>query len=68
MPTKRGKVDAESRDFNEKWESKYVFINRFSKPTCLICNVYVALNKEFNTKRHCHTKHANFFKFTDQTM
>ena len=86
MLTKRKKVDADCRAFNEEWENKYFFeqtaqgassaccitfstffINNICKHTCLICNVSVAVNKEFNTKRLYDTKHTNFFKFTRQT-
>ena len=42
---------------------QYCFINNFSKPTCSICNVSVAENKEFNIKRPYHTKYTNFSKF-----
>ena len=41
-----------------------LLIYHFVKPTCLICNVYVAVNKEFNIKRHYDVKHTNFSKFT----
>ena len=41
-------------------------MNHFGKPTCLICNVSVAVNKEFNIKRHYDTKHSNFSKFVGQ--
>ena len=43
-----------------------LFINNFGKLTCLICNVSVAVNKEFSTKRLYDTKHTNFSKFTGQ--
>ena len=43
-----------------------LFINNFGKLTCLICNVSVAVNKEFSTKRLYNTKHTNFSKFTGQ--
>ena len=33
----------------------------------LTCNVSVAVNKDYNTKRHDNTKHTNFCKFTGQT-
>ena len=32
----------------------------------MICNVSVAVNKEFNIKRHYDTKHSNFSKFVGQ--
>ena len=66
MLSKRKKVDVECRVFNEEWENKYFFMNHFGKPTCLICNVSVAVNKEFNIKRHYDTKHSNFSKFVGQ--
>ena len=43
-------------------------MNHFGKPTCLICNVSVAVNKEFNIKRHYDTKHSNFSKFVRQAV
>ena len=66
MLSKSRKVDVECRVFNEEWENQYVFINHFEKPTCLICNVSVAVNKEFNIKCHYDTKHSNFSKFVGQ--
>ena len=66
MLSKRRKVDVECRVFNEEWENKYFFMNHFGKPTCLICSVSVAVNKEFNIKRHYDTKHSNFSKFVCQ--
>ena len=42
------------------------FMNQFGKPTCLICHVSIAVNKEFNIKRHYDTKHSNFSKFVGQ--
>ena len=66
MLSKRRKVNVECRVFNEEWENKYFFMNHFGKPTCLICNASVAVNKEFNIKRHYDTKHSNFSKFVGQ--
>ena len=66
MLSKRRKVDVECRVFNEEWENKYFFMNHFGKPTCLICNVSVVVNKEFDIKRHYDTKHSNFSKFVGQ--
>ena len=43
-------------------------MNHFGKPTCLICNVSVAVNKEFHIKRHYDTKHSNFSKFVRQAI
>ena len=44
-----------------------VLLSVLGEPTCSICNVYVAVNKEFNIKRFSDTKHTNFSKFTGQT-
>ena len=41
-------------------------MNHSEKPICLIGNVSVAVNKEFNIKRHYYTKHSNFSKFVGQ--
>ena len=45
---------------------QYFFINNFGKPTCLIYNVSVSVNKEFSIKRLYDTKHTNFSTFTGQ--
>ena len=41
-------------------------MNHFEKPTCLIYNVCVAVNHEFNIKCHYDTEHSNFSKFVGQ--
>ena len=45
----------------------YFSILHFGKPTCLICNQSVAVNKEFNIKRHYETKHSKFSEYRGQT-
>ena len=67
MLAKRRKVDDECRSFNEEWMEKYFSILHFGKPTCLICNQSVAVNKEFNIKRHYETKHSKFSEYRGQT-
>ena len=67
MLAKRRKVDDECRSFNEEWTEKYFSILHFGKPTCLICNQSVAVNKEFNIKRHYETKHSKFSEYRGQT-
>lgn len=57
------KVDIENRSFNDDWTEKYAFIMptfRNASPVCLICNETVAVAKEYNLRRHHHTKHSNF--------
>ena len=57
---KKRKVEKEMQKFNEKWTSEYFFIkNPDSRPLCLICNQTVNVNKEYNIKRHCDSKHAD---------
>ena len=60
MLAKRRKVDDECRSFNGEWTEKYFFILHFDKPTCLICNQSVAVNKECNIKRHYEIEHSQF--------
>jgi len=58
---KRRKVDSENRTFQFHWTEEYFFIlpnSKNAKPTCLICNETVAVNKAANLKRHYHSKHA----------
>ena len=62
MLVKRRKVDDECRSFNDEWTEKYFSILNFGKSMCLICNQSAAVNKEFNIKRHCETKHLKFSK------
>ncbi|XP_069767039.1 general transcription factor II-I repeat domain-containing protein 2-like isoform X2 [Narcine bancroftii] len=66
MATKCRKIDAECRRFQETWTENYFFLQHFGKPVCLICNESVAVNKEFNIKRHYETKHAKFKELSGQ--
>ena len=65
MLAKRRKVDDECRSFNDKWTEKYFSILHFGKPTCLICNQSVAVNKEFNIKRHFMRQSIRSFRSTE---
>ena len=62
MFAKRRKVEAECRNFNDEWTEKYFFTLYYSKPTCLICNKCIAVNKECNIRRH-----SEFSKYSGQT-
>jgi hypothetical protein len=66
MSTKRRKVDAECRGFQDTWTEKYFFIQHFGNPICIICHGSVAVNKEFNIKRHYETKHPKFREISGQ--
>ena len=66
MLSKRRKVDEEFRAFKEEWENNFFFVNHHGRPTCLICNVSIAVNKEYNIKRHYETKHKSFSELVGQ--
>ena len=66
MLSKRRKVDEEFRTFKEEWENNFFFVNHHARPTCLICNVSIAVNKEYNIKRHYETKHKSFSELVGQ--
>lgn len=57
-PAVKRKIDDEHRQFQEKWETQYFFVEHRGIPTCLICSEKVAVHKEYNLKRHYSTKHA----------
>ncbi|GBM30880.1 hypothetical protein AVEN_162404-1 [Araneus ventricosus] len=59
MATEKRKVDSECRAFNDEWTWKYFFTVVKDKPVCLICNVAVAVFKEYNISRHFASKHKN---------
>lgn len=57
-PAVKRKVGDEHRQFQEKWEMQYFFVEHRGTPTCLICTEKVAVHKEYNLKRHYTTRHA----------
>ena len=64
MLAKRKKADAECRDFNDEWTEKYFLTLHYSKPTYLICNKCIAVNKEYNIRCLYETKDSEFFKYS----
>lgn len=64
MPSKKRKVDAENRMFNDEWTLSYFFIEHFERSVCLICQETVAVKKVSNIKRHYETRHANYSNYT----
>lgn len=56
--SKKRKIDAEHRVFNDEWQEKYFFTLLKEKPICLICSESVSVLKEYNLKRHYETKHS----------
>uniref|UniRef100_A0A673GVJ7 SPIN-DOC-like zinc-finger domain-containing protein n=1 Tax=Sinocyclocheilus rhinocerous TaxID=307959 RepID=A0A673GVJ7_9TELE len=62
--SKKRKIDAEGRQFNERWESEYMFVLQREKPICLLCCETVSVVKEYNIRRHFDTRHgAKYAKF-----
>nr|XP_039264551.1 general transcription factor II-I repeat domain-containing protein 2-like [Styela clava] len=66
IATKKRKIDAECRFFNNEWGEKYFFIkSNDQNAICLICNDIVAVKKEYNVRRHYETKHLSIYsKYT----
>ena len=60
MLSRRRKVDEEFRAFKEEWETNFFSVNHFERLTCLICNVSIAVNEEYNIKHHYESKHRMF--------
>lgn len=55
-PGVKRKIGDEHRQFHEKWEMQYFFVEH--TPTCLICKEKIAVHKEYNLKRHYSTRRA----------
>ncbi|KAL0202287.1 hypothetical protein M9458_000305 [Cirrhinus mrigala] len=52
--------------FQEKWKEKYFFCEVSGKPVCLICSQAVAVQKEYNIKRHYDIHAEKYDKYTGQ--
>ncbi|KAI7811513.1 putative general transcription factor II-I repeat domain-containing protein 2A-like, partial [Triplophysa rosa] len=57
---KKRKVDSEYRQFQQRWETDYLFCEYKDKPMCLICQESLAVFKEYNLRRHFETKHDQY--------
>ncbi|XP_073714947.1 general transcription factor II-I repeat domain-containing protein 2-like [Misgurnus anguillicaudatus] len=57
--SKKRKVDAECRVFQEKLSSSYLFTEVNGKAVCLVCSHQVAVLKEYNIRRHYVSLHAD---------
>ena len=57
--SKKRKVDAECRVFQEKWTSSYLFTELNGKAVCLVCSQHVSVLKEYNLRRHYVSLHAD---------
>uniref|UniRef100_A0A3B4TWZ1 SPIN-DOC-like zinc-finger domain-containing protein n=1 Tax=Seriola dumerili TaxID=41447 RepID=A0A3B4TWZ1_SERDU len=56
--SRKRKIDADGRLFQERWEGKYMFVLQGENPVCLLCYEAVADVKEYNLRRHFDTKHG----------
>ncbi|XP_069811921.1 general transcription factor II-I repeat domain-containing protein 2A-like [Dendropsophus ebraccatus] len=56
--SKKRKVDAECRAFQEKWTHDYFFLEVKGKPVCLVCGEALAVMKKANLERHYSSRHA----------
>ena len=66
MLSKRRKVDEEFRAFKEEWKNNFFFVNHLGRPTGLICNESIAVNKEYNIKRHYESKPKSYSEVVSQ--
>ena len=60
--SKKRKIDAECRVFQDKWTECYFFTNVNGKAVCLVCHQQVSVLKEYNVRRHYETQHSGKFK------
>ena len=66
--TAKRKYEDEHRAFLTEWESLYFFVERNSKPFCLVCQELLAHFKASNLQRHFTSLHANIsHKFPKRT-
>ncbi|KAG0433363.1 General transcription factor II-I repeat domain-containing protein 2 [Dictyocoela muelleri] len=63
---KKRKVDMEKRQFQDSWTEEYYFVLNNGVPVCLLCKESIAVNKEYNLRRHFSSKHPDRNKFTSK--
>lgn len=56
--SKKRKVDADGKLFQERWEGEYLFVLQGERQVCLLCYEAVSVVKEYNLRRHFDTKHG----------
>ena len=56
--SRKRKVDADGRLFQERWEAEYFFVLQGERPVCLVCCEALSVVKEYNLRRHFDTKHG----------
>ena len=45
------------RHFQEEWILKYLFVESYGKPTCMVCQEVLGVMKDYNLKRHYESYH-----------
>lgn len=55
--SRKRKIDADGRLFQERWEGEYMFMLQGEKPVCLLCHEALSVVKEYNIRCHFDTKH-----------
>nr|XP_040025001.1 general transcription factor II-I repeat domain-containing protein 2-like [Gasterosteus aculeatus aculeatus] len=56
--SRKRKVDADRRLFQQRWEGEYLFVLQGERPVCLLCYEAVSVVKDYNLRRHFDTKHG----------
>lgn len=56
--SRKRKIDADGRMFQERWEGEYMFMLQGEKPVCLLCHEALSVVKEYNIRWHFDTKHG----------
>lgn len=56
--SRKRKIDADGRLFQERWEGEYMFMLQGEKPVCLLCHEVLLVVKEYNIRWHFDTKHG----------
>lgn len=46
--SRKRKIDADGRMFQERWEGEYMFMLQGEKPVCLLCHEALSVVKEYN--------------------
>lgn len=58
---KKRKIDEEGHVFNKNCTFDYFFISHADSALCLICHESIKTLKTFNIRRHCESRHKNYF-------
>ena len=58
---KKRKIDVENRSFKCSWTEDFFAMEHLGSVLCLICQETIAVQKDYNIKRHYSTKHASKF-------